>query len=130
MDTSTYAATMEKCSKAAMEAMTELGEINAEIFAEVTTAQRALLSDLTGIGTDAMEKAKKIKGFDDVFSTNSGFFSAYNDTMLGSARAMADIMMSSRDKYQGWFEKSVKSASETAPAFSVVTDLLPKKKVA
>ena len=98
----------------ALEAATELKTINTSVVEQLTSKQMALANATFEISTKSINlvgELKDLNGFQDLVSEQTKLATEFNEQMLATARASANIITESRERYQTWLEDTMKAAS-------------------
>ena len=118
--------TWQEYSKNAVESAKELEAINAKIVEKITGKQMELANTVFEAGTKYCGAIGEVKGPQELIAEQLKFAAEFNEKLLTAARGTADMLVQTREAYQGWMEKAFKAASVGAeqliPSFAA-----PKK---
>ncbi len=110
----------------AVAATKELETITSGIIEKLTGKQMELANVAFEAGTKYMSAFSEVKGVQDLLSEQTKLATEFNEKLIEAARSTADIITESREAYQAWLEKSLKTA--TANADFTLPTFLPAKK--
>ena len=117
-----YAENWQEYNKSALEAAKELEIINTDVIEKLTSKQSELVNAAVETGTKSVQAMAEFKGPQDLVAEQTKLSRAFNDQVMQSARATADIISASREAYGAWLENRLTAI--TAHAETVAT---PKK---
>ena len=95
-----------------LEAATELKMINTRVVEQLTSKQMALANAAFDVSTKYVSlvgELKDLNGYQDLVSEQTKLATEFNEQMLATARASADIIAESRERYQAWLENTMKA---------------------
>lgn len=99
--------------KNAMEAAKELEAINTQTFEKLTGQQMELANAAFETGSRYLSAVTEMKAYQDLLAEQTRLASEYNEKLIESARATADILAETREAYQAWIEARVAAVTET-----------------
>ena len=109
---------IEKFQKAAADSAKELETINTKVYEQLFEKQRDFVNNVVELGTKYVETVSAVKGVQEILSVNMNVATEYNETLAAATRDTADIISASREDYQGWFEKGMKTMQDVTPEFA------------
>lgn len=112
----------------AIAATKELETITTAIVEKLTGKQMELANVAFEMSTKYMSAFSEVKGVQDLLAEQTKLATEFNEKVIETARSTADIITESREAYQSWIEKSMKTA--TANADFTLPNFLPAKKPA
>ncbi len=127
-----YAENWQEYNKSALAAAKELETINTAVIEKLTAKQLELANVAFETGTKSVKTASESKGPQNFVVEQTKLSREFNEKLIESARATADIISESREAYQGWLEKSLEAISANVQMFvpNTTTAKEPAKKTA
>lgn len=112
----------------ALAATKELETITTGIIEKLTGKQMELANAAFETSTKYMSAFSEVKGMQDLLAEQTKLATEFNEKVIEAARSTADIITESREAYQAWIEKGMKTA--TANSDFTLPTFLPVKKPA
>ncbi|MGE0860136.1 MAG: phasin family protein [Gammaproteobacteria bacterium] len=116
----------QEYGKTALESAKELETINTQVIEKITGKQMELANAAFEASTKLFSSLGEVKGYQDLLSEQTKLATEFNEKLLEAARSTADILTESREAYQAWLEKGLKSVTSNSEVV-LPTFLFPKK---
>jgi actin-like ATPase involved in cell morphogenesis len=120
----------DKYNKATVESLKSLGAINARVYDKLAAVQRDFVTQMLDLGNQLAGTTTDLRDVQEFVTRQTQLLTTCNEKLLGAARTATEIMLSSREEYQHWFEDGMKTAGVNAPAAFTMPNVFGVKKAA
>jgi phasin family protein len=98
-------------NKSAMDAIKELGEINANTMTRLTQRQMEMVNLYMEGGSKQLETLSDAKNVQDVIAAQSHLFTELNEKLMDNARQTVNDLAEVKEKLSTWAEKGMEKAT-------------------
>lgn len=109
-----YIENWQSFGQKALAAAKELETINTGTIEKLTGQQIELTNAAFETGSRYLAAITEVKAYQDLLAEQTRLATEYNEKLIESARATADILAETREAYQAWLETNMKAATENA----------------
>ncbi len=114
-------------SKAAAESAKELETINTKLIEQLAVKNIDLFNSALEMSSQFGSLVGEAKGAQELVSEQLKLTSEYNGKVITTIKAATEIVVKSKDDYQGWFEGGLQAVTDTAQSIVPTAKTQTKK---
>jgi phasin family protein len=107
--------------------MRKLAELNLVTWDKLVAKQMELMTLCLDAGTRQYETVKDVKGPDELLGNQVAMARECGEKLMEKNREMVDLLVSTREDYQGWVEESVKQVKDQFTKAATTASKPPRK---
>jgi len=92
--------------------MRKLAELNLATWDKLVAKQMEMMTMCLDAGTKQYEAAQSVKRVDELMGKQSEMARECGEKLMQKNREVVDLLVSTRDEYQGWLEESMTQVKE------------------